>query len=218
MKVIVTCGPSYEPIDQVRRITNASSGELGSILSADLAAAGIPTICCRGTGATHAAPGAPVEVIDFTTNDSLLKILEDLLHRNKIAAIFHVAALSDFHVESARDGRGHVLREAKIDSQISSVTLHLEPARKIIPELRTMIPAGFIIGWKYELSGSKKEALQRARRQIVRHRTDGCVLNGEAYGPGFGFCAPTGETLHFQSKPDLSAFLVKTLQARVKKV
>ena len=29
MKVIVTCGPSYEPVDEVRRITNFSTGELG---------------------------------------------------------------------------------------------------------------------------------------------------------------------------------------------
>jgi len=36
MKVIVTCGPSYEPIDQVRRLTNFSSRELGVHLSNQL--------------------------------------------------------------------------------------------------------------------------------------------------------------------------------------
>jgi phosphopantothenoylcysteine decarboxylase/phosphopantothenate--cysteine ligase len=40
MKVIVTCGPSYEPIDQVRRLTNFSTGELGVLLSDELARAG----------------------------------------------------------------------------------------------------------------------------------------------------------------------------------
>jgi len=40
MKVIVTCGPSYEPIDQVRRLTNFSTGELGVHLSNQLARAG----------------------------------------------------------------------------------------------------------------------------------------------------------------------------------
>jgi len=32
-KVIITCGPSYEPIDEVRRLTNFSTGELGVQLS-----------------------------------------------------------------------------------------------------------------------------------------------------------------------------------------
>ncbi len=40
MKVIVTTGPSYEPIDEVRRITNFSSGELGLLLANTLARAG----------------------------------------------------------------------------------------------------------------------------------------------------------------------------------
>ena len=40
MKIIVTCGPSYEPIDEVRRITNFSTGELGSRLARALARAG----------------------------------------------------------------------------------------------------------------------------------------------------------------------------------
>ena len=36
---LVTCGPAFEPIDEVRRITNQSTGELGSLLSETLAGA-----------------------------------------------------------------------------------------------------------------------------------------------------------------------------------
>ena len=39
-RVIVTCGPSFEPIDQVRRITNFSTGELGILLANALTSAG----------------------------------------------------------------------------------------------------------------------------------------------------------------------------------
>ena len=41
VKVIVTCGPSYEPIDEVRRITNFSTGELGILLANRLTRAGL---------------------------------------------------------------------------------------------------------------------------------------------------------------------------------
>jgi deoxyribose-phosphate aldolase len=39
MRVIVTCGPSYEPIDEVRRLTNFSTGELGTLLNVARASA-----------------------------------------------------------------------------------------------------------------------------------------------------------------------------------
>ena len=52
MRAIVTCGPSYEPIDEVRRLTNFSTGELGTILAAALARAGVETLCLRGVAAT----------------------------------------------------------------------------------------------------------------------------------------------------------------------
>src|ERR1700730_630479 len=48
MRVVVTCGPSYEPIDEVRRITNFSTGELGSLLANHLAKAGCEVVCFRG--------------------------------------------------------------------------------------------------------------------------------------------------------------------------
>jgi len=56
MKVIVTCGPSYEPVDQVRRITNFSIGELGVRLCNELARAGFEVFCLKGSGAMHPGP------------------------------------------------------------------------------------------------------------------------------------------------------------------
>ena len=52
MRVVVTCGPSYEPIDEVRRITNFSTGELGVLLTNHLVDAGCEVVCFRGVGAT----------------------------------------------------------------------------------------------------------------------------------------------------------------------
>jgi hypothetical protein len=59
MKVIVTSCPSYEPIDQVRRLTNFSTGELGVHLSNQLTRAGFEVFCLKGSGATHPGPGEP---------------------------------------------------------------------------------------------------------------------------------------------------------------
>jgi hypothetical protein len=56
MKVIVTCGPSHEPIDGARRMTNMSTGKLGVTLANVLADAGHEVICLKGEGSTF--PGA----------------------------------------------------------------------------------------------------------------------------------------------------------------
>ena len=68
---VVTCGPAYEPIDKVRRITNQSTGELGSLLSETLARANFEVLCLRGERAVYPAP-QDVKVVPFTTNASLL--------------------------------------------------------------------------------------------------------------------------------------------------
>ena len=66
MKVTVTCGPSYEPIDQVRRLTNFSTGELGVHLSNQLIRAGFGVFCFKGSGATYPGPGETVWLKDST--------------------------------------------------------------------------------------------------------------------------------------------------------
>ena len=53
---LVTCGPAYEPIDKVRRITNQSTGELGALLTETLARANFEVLCLRGEMAVYPAP------------------------------------------------------------------------------------------------------------------------------------------------------------------
>jgi len=49
-----------------------------------------------------------------------------------------------------------------------------------------LYPQAWLIGWKYELEGTRPEALARGREQLRACATDACVVNGDAYGPGFG--------------------------------
>ena len=47
-RVLITCGPAYAPIDDVRRITNFSTGELGVTLANAFATAGRKVLCFKG--------------------------------------------------------------------------------------------------------------------------------------------------------------------------
>jgi len=201
---LVTCGPAYEPIDGVRRITNHSTGELGTILSTALHSAGFRVLCLRGEMATQPAP-RDVEVIPFSTNSSLEEELEKL--PDAPVVIFHVAALCDFTVV------GITGKKIRSDAEL---TLTLRPTEKLLPHLRPLFPDALIVGWKYELEGTRAEAITRARSQISQARTDACVVNGSAYGAGFGLIESDSDTIEqFPDKDALSAHLVRWTQKKL---
>ena len=192
MRVLVTLGPSWEPLDGARRITNMSTGRLGTTLSTAFASAGWEVVCLRGEGATHPAPAEGTEVRPFATNDDLAEILARLATGPRFDAIFHAAALCDYRIASVRDAAGTDLRSPKISTRDGRLVLELEPATKILPKLRGWFPEARIVGWKYELAGSREDAFGKARRQLHECRTDACVLNGAAHGEGYTVCHADG--------------------------
>lgn len=207
--VVVTCGPAIAPIDEVRRITNFSTGGLGVRLANALAAAGWPVICFRGEAATTPlAPAAAVDARTFSTNDDLAARLETI---GFATAVFHAAALCDYEVAGVRDGHGELLTAKKIPSRAGELHLALRPARKLLPELRGWFPEARIVGWKYELNGDLAAALHAGAHQIEDAGTDFCVVNGAAYGEGFGLLDPRGRVRHFADRDELCAALVALL-------
>jgi phosphopantothenoylcysteine synthetase/decarboxylase len=198
---VVTCGPASAPIDSVRRITNFATGEIGAILSHALKESGWEVICLRGEGSTFPAPEG-IDVRVFSTNDSLAALFQSLPVPPN--AIFHAAALCDFHVASIESISGM----KKIPTRDGALTLHLEPAPKILPRLREWFPKAFVVGWKYELDGDRSTALAKGASQIHECRTDACVVNGSAYGKGFGILLPDGTLTEVADKRGLAAALV----------
>ena len=193
MNIIVTCGPSYEPIDEVRRITNFSTGRLGITLANAFTDAGHNVTCLKGEQATDPTPLRAQKTIPFTTNDDLAKKLQSLTAEN-IGAIFHAAALCDFKVASVENPAGQKITSAKFPTRGENLTLTLAPTTKILPQLRRWFPKAKLVGWKYELNGTRDEAIAKALQQIADAGTDACVLNGAAYGGGFLFCASQSQT------------------------
>src|SRR5215210_5047439 len=162
MKIVVTCGPSYEPIDEVRRITNFSTGELGILLSNRLARAGHEVLCFKGVGAVCPLEVTAARVIPFTTNDHLQGLLHRTAEESRPGAVFHTAALSDFKVAKVSTSDERPLDSPKISSRQGAIRLTLEPARKLIAGLRALFPHALIVGWKYELNGARDAAISQA--------------------------------------------------------
>ncbi len=206
---LVTCGPASTRIDAVRRITNFSTGKLGTQLAEALLEAGHEVICLRGEGATFRPP-VGMEVESFFSNDDLLTILRSIANSRKVDLVFHAAALADFEVASITDGDGRALLEEKITSSISMLNIRMEPAGKIIGKLRGLFPQARITGWKYELTGTSGDALLKAFLQMEECQTDACVLNGAAFGSGFAHLTKDSRR-DFSGKLELANFLAANI-------
>jgi len=214
MNCIVTAGPTYEPLDDVRRLTNFSTGRLGTELANFLVARGHTVTLLIGQLATWPGERRAQSVKIFTSTKDLRRKLKAHSGR-KVDAIFHAAAVSDFAFGRLfRRGAGGKMEPFKSSRKIStrsgSLLVELVPTPKILAELRGWFPQARIVGWKYEADGARAEAVRAARRQIRDCWTDACVANGPAYGEGFALVQPRGAK-HHAGKPELFASLEKML-------
>ena len=205
MNCIVTAGPAFEPLDDVRRLTNFSTGRLGTELANYLAARGHKVLLLLGEQATYAGERRARRVETFTTAADLRAKLKALSSK-KVDAIFHAAAVSDFSFGRifAPDPANKLVEikgAKKISTRQGKLLVELLPAPKIIAELRGWFPRTRIVGWKFEADGGRADAVAAARRQLAECATDLCVVNGAAYGEGFGLLGKNGEPAHLANPP-----------------
>ena len=208
MHCIVTAGPTYEPIDQVRRLTNHSTGQLGTGLAKRLADDGHEVTLLRGCSATHTEMPEGIGLQQFTTTADLAEKLERLARAESGAgAVFHAAAVSDFAVgqifRRADDGQLKPLNVGKLSTRDGDLLLELKPTPKIIASLREWFAEALLLGWKYEVDGDRDSALGQGQTQIVENQTNGCVVNGPAYGNGFGWLSNDHPAEHLADKAEL---------------
>ncbi|HEX6565621.1 MAG TPA: phosphopantothenoylcysteine decarboxylase [Chthoniobacterales bacterium] len=204
MNVIITGGPSSEPIDEVRLITNRSTGELGFILAEAFWQRGHQVSFFLGRLSQYRHPQATY----FDRNEDLQRMLAEMTNSQAVDVVLHAAALADFKVAAIWAGDRRIMY-GKIGSEHQDLALELAPKAKVISELRAYFPNALIVGWKLEPEGSPENLIGEAVRQIEKNRTDACVINGRAFGEGFGFCTPGGLQESFSSKSELAAFLIQ---------
>jgi phosphopantothenoylcysteine synthetase/decarboxylase len=204
MRIVITGGPASEPIDQVRFITNQSTGELAVKLAQAFLAAGHQVDLFLGRGATWRLESAKF----FQTNEDLCRLLGEMTDRGGVDAVLHAAALSDFGV-ARRMVSGRETEAAKISSDAETIELQLVPKPKLIRHLRDWFASAYIIGWKFELEGKASDAVKEGVQQIELNRTNACVVNGSAFGPGFGFCSAQGLVRTLPTKEALATWLAE---------
>jgi phosphopantothenoylcysteine decarboxylase/phosphopantothenate--cysteine ligase len=212
MNCIVTAGPTFEPLDDVRRLTNFSTGRLGTELANFLASRGHQVTLLIGESASYAGERKAQSVKTFSTTADLRVKLKSFSGK-KVDAIFHTAAVNDFtfgkmFTRAAAGKLKAFTPSKKISTRGGSLFVELVPTPKIIAELRGWFPKAKIVGWKFEADGKRADAVRAAGKQIADCRTDACVANGPAYGKGFGMVSKDSQK-HFATREKLFAALEK---------
>lgn len=214
MHCLVTAGPTFEPLDRVRRLTNFSTGALGTELANSLVARGHSVRLFRGEMASVAPPVAAVAVDSFSTTADLASLFLKNATEERVA-IFHAAAVNDFAFgpvfERHADGRMHLVQAGKVSTREGSLWVELKPTPKILGGLREWYPRAMIVGWKYEVDGVPGDVLEHARKQLSECGSDACVANGPAHGPGFSLIRPAS-VRPYVGKAELFAALASLLE------
>ncbi|RME91984.1 MAG: DNA/pantothenate metabolism flavoprotein domain protein [Verrucomicrobia bacterium] len=212
MRILITAGPSWEPIDRVRRLTNFSTGTLGTALAREAARRGHQVVLMRGEAATCREHPRDVELVEFGGSAELGRQLE--LHQGTVFhAVWHAAAVADFRpggLFAGEPGSGlRPVEAGKVASREGPLWLRLDPAPKLIEKLRDWFPRAWLAGWKYEVEGGRERLLGLAREQLVRCRTDACVVNGPAWGEGFGVVTREGAVEPCSDAGELAGVLLR---------
>ncbi len=169
VRVLITSGPSREPIDDVRYVSNVSSGRLGVALALAFARAGHQVVLLRGQGSAAPEAGAGVTALEFTTARSLLAAARGVLAGvDAPDLLIHAAAVADY---APRPAAG------KLKSGAAELVVRMQPTPKVVDELRRLDPDLPIILFKLEARVSRDELHRRARESARRVGAAAVVAN-----------------------------------------
>ncbi len=183
MKVLISGGGTREPIDGVRFITNFSTGATAAALADFFASRGDAVTCLLAEGAMRPRR-ASARIVDYTSFDSLDRAFREELSGTAFDAIIHLAAVSDYSVDSIWDGdrRIDVVASGKLDSR-GEITLKLKPNFKIVARLKSYardarpgdVPA--VVAFKLTDTPSAKDRLRAVERLFAGSDADWVVHN-----------------------------------------
>jgi len=159
--VLVTAGPTQEPLDPVRYITNRSSGKMGYSLAEAASARGARVILVSGP--VHLPPPRGVEVIGVHTAAEMReKVMENL---PTAGIVIKAAAVSDFHLSKVPD--------QKVKKTAARISLELDPTPDILAELGRKKGEYLLIGFAAETQNLQQES----RRKLETKNCDMVVGN-----------------------------------------
>ena len=171
IKILVTAGPTHEPLDPVRYLSNPSSGKMGYAIAGQAQARGGEVVLISGP--THLKPPTGVGFKSCKTAEEMNQLVQEFLP--ECDALIMSAAVGDFTAEK--------LEKEKIKKQSGEGrTLNLVPTKDILMEVSKVKTHQFVVGFAAETQNLVQSALEKLRNK----KLDLIVAN-DISAPGIGF-------------------------------
>lgn len=178
MKILITAGPTWVRIDEVRILTNIFSGRTGLFLAQGFRRYKHDVTLLINPHAVGRLP-ANLRVLTFRYFDELERALRRLLKSEQFDMIIHAAAVSDYQLKRPLKG--------KTPSGKRELVLRFRPTKKLISLIRRYAPNAILVQFKLE---SKRSTLIEASfKSLKRNRSDFVVANAyEDLKQGYRAC------------------------------
>ncbi|MGH7305124.1 MAG: bifunctional phosphopantothenoylcysteine decarboxylase/phosphopantothenate--cysteine ligase CoaBC [Candidatus Rokuibacteriota bacterium] len=176
-RLLVTAGPTREPIDPVRYISNRSSGKMGyGLATAALRRGAAVTLV---SGPTALTPPAGAVFVPVQTAEEMREAV--LHHLDRATIVVKAAAVADYRARQASSTKIKGKRD---------LTLELTPNADILAEIAARRPNAFVVGFAAETH----DVAANAREKLERKGIDLLVAN-DVSQQGIGFDAEDNEVL-----------------------
>lgn len=195
-KIVITAGGTSEKIDNVRKITNSSSGKLGLTIANHLLKENDDLIIYYVCSKSSLRPlDKRIKVIEIDGTISLKNKIENLLLNEKIDYFIHSMAVSDYmtdYVTTIERIKASIkntsnLEEAfsnieiingnKISSYEDNLVIVLKQTPKIISIIKDLSPQTYLVGFKLLDGVSKEELISVAKKLRDKNKCDLVVAN-----------------------------------------
>jgi len=168
--VLITAGPTQEPLDPVRYLSNRSSGKMGYALAEAAAERGARVILVSGP--VTLAPPARVELIPVRTAVEMRQAVMD--HLEQATVVVKAAAVADYHRANPP--------QQKVKKTAARLSLELDPTPDILAEVGRKKGDRLLVGFAAET----ENLIEEARRKLQSKNCD-MVVGNLVSQPGIGF-------------------------------
>jgi phosphopantothenoylcysteine decarboxylase / phosphopantothenate---cysteine ligase len=174
--ILITAGPTQEPLDAVRYLSNRSSGKMGYALAEEATSRGAKVILVSGPVSLPAPP----DVIHVRTAAQMFDAV--MRHLKESTIIIKAAAVADYHRAGAP--------EHKVKKTAARMSLELDPTVDILAELGRKKGDRLLIGFAAET----ENLIGEARRKLESKNCDMVVANLVSQS-GIGFDSDENEVV-----------------------
>ncbi|MAG18743.1 MAG: bifunctional phosphopantothenoylcysteine decarboxylase/phosphopantothenate--cysteine ligase CoaBC [Flavobacteriaceae bacterium] len=192
-KVLITAGPTFEPIDPVRFIGNHSSGKMGFALAEEACQLGANVTLISGPCALEASP--EIERYNISTAEEMYHLALD--HFTESDIVIAAAAVADFKPQHV--GNQKIKKEAEIQS------IQLEKTRDVLYDMGKLKQKQFLVGFALETEDETNNAIQKIKSKNL----DAIVLNS-LNDHGAGFSVDSNKVTYIDKNEIITPFELKS--------